>query len=63
LQDFKLHLLRWHLLPKLAMLLGPLAALLGAPDYLEHYRRDLGNDMQFFGQLPSAAGLHFYHSR
>lgn len=42
LQDFKLHLMRWHLLPGLGKLLFQLARLLPAPDYQEHYIRDLG---------------------
>ena len=42
LQDFKLNVLRWHLLPCLGKLLFNMAQLLSAPDYKEHYRRDLG---------------------
>ena len=41
-QDFKLHMLRWHLLPSLGRLLADLAQLLGQHDYLDHYMRDLG---------------------
>jgi len=33
---------RWHLLPSLGKLLFSLAQMLSAPDYKEHYRRDLG---------------------
>lgn len=42
LQDAKLHTLRWHLLPRLAAALAPLARLAGAPEYADHYLRDLG---------------------
>ena len=42
LQDFKLNVMRWHLLPCLGKLLFNMAQLLAAADYKEHYRRDLG---------------------
>ena len=42
MQDFKLNVVRWHLLPSLGKLLFSLAQMLSAPDYKEHYRRDLG---------------------
>lgn len=42
LQDFKLNVMRWHLLPCLGKLLFDMAQLLSAADYKEHYRRDLG---------------------
>ena len=41
-QDAKLHTLRWHLLPRLGAALLPLARLAGAPEYADHYLRDLG---------------------
>ena len=34
--------MRWHLLPGLGKLLFQLARLLPAPDYQEHYMRELG---------------------
>ena len=42
MQDFKLNVVRWHLLPSLGKLLFSLAQMLSAPDYKEHYRRELG---------------------
>ena len=42
LQDFKLNVVRWHLLPCLGKLLFNMAQLLSAGDYKEHYRRDMG---------------------
>ena len=42
MQDFKLNLMRWHLLTSLGKLLYGLAGMLAAADYQEHYRRDLG---------------------
>ena len=42
LQDAKLHTLRWHLLPRLGAALAPLARAAGAPEYADHYLRDLG---------------------
>ncbi|KAL3147502.1 hypothetical protein ABBQ38_014558 [Trebouxia sp. C0009 RCD-2024] len=41
-EDFKLDVVRWHLLSCLGKLLFNMAQLLSAADYKEHYRRDLG---------------------
>lgn len=64
LQDFKLNLLRWHLLPRMARLLCQLAALLGARAHLDHYQRDLGPLLAADSSLfPSAHGMlpaHLY---
>ena len=47
LQDFKLNVLDWHLLPQLGSLLLDMSLMLGATNLVDHYLRDLG---------PSAAG-------
>ena len=47
MQDFKLNVLDWHLLPQLGTLLLDMSLMLGATDLVDHYLRDLG---------PSAAG-------
>ena len=47
LQDLKLNVLDWHLLPQLGSLLMDMSLMLGATDLVDHYLRDLG---------PSAAG-------
>ncbi|KAL0039031.1 hypothetical protein WJX77_005730 [Trebouxia sp. C0004] len=41
-EDFKLNVLRWPLMLSLGKLLFSLAQMVSAPDYQEHYRRDLG---------------------
>lgn len=41
-EDCKLHVLRWPQLSRLGATLVQLAALLGAPRYVDHYLRDLG---------------------
>ena len=57
LQDFKLNVVRWHLLPGLGKLLFSMAHLLSAPDYKEHYRRDLGSAaLQVSNQGDSSVG-------
>lgn len=56
LQDFKLNLLRWHLLPNLARLLCQLAALLRAWAYVDHYQRDMGPSIASDIPLPNFQG-------
>ena len=43
LQDFKLNVLDWHLLPQLGSLLLDMSLMLGATDLVDHYLRDLGS--------------------
>lgn len=42
LQEFKLNVLDWHLLPQLGSLLLDMSLMLGATDLVDHYLRDLG---------------------
>ncbi len=42
MQDCKLHLLSWKLMPKLAALLHSLASILGTSEYQDRYMREMG---------------------
>ena len=50
MQDCKLHLLRWKLMPKLAALLHSLAVILGASEYQDRYIREMGPEVAQSGQ-------------
>lgn len=60
-QDFKLNVVRWHLLPCLGKLLFNMAQLLSAAAYKEHYRRDLGPAVLHpsgqGGSMPNSSGV------